>query len=190
MSWDCITVNVNDRNALNGQQLSQSNVIPADFSLSSRLAKLYAARATAYFLFWFVTSTSPTLYCSYIPALCPSRWHLLKKTFICSNYWIEIHLICNLFLQTFYSLRWNPGCCDPPGKMQVHCWCLMMGHRTGHYVLAGVHQATKKPNAVNSFLSKHSGSLVLIGPGNSSYASMTALHYFCVLCYLTLRGWD
>lgn len=75
-----------------------------------------------------------------------------------------MHLICNLFLQTFDSLRWNPGCCDATGNMQVQCQCFLMGPRTGHYVLAGVHQATKKPNAVNSFLSKHSGSSVLIGP--------------------------
>lgn len=42
----------------------------------------------------------------------------------------------------------------------------------------------------NSLLSQHSGSLVAISPGNSSYVSMTAQHYFCVLCYLTLRGRD
>lgn len=35
-----------------------------------------------------------------------------------------------------------------------------------------------------------SAPLVAIVPGNSSYASMTARHYFCPRCYLTLRGRD
>lgn len=90
------------------------------------------------------------------------------------------------------EILWS-HCCDPTRKIQercVRCWGPMMGHHTGHYFLAVVHQATEKQNAANSLLSQHSGSLVAIRPGNSSYVSMTAQHYFCVLCYLTLRGRD
>lgn len=63
-----------------------------------------------------------------------------------------------------------------------------MGHHTGHYFLAVLHQATEKQNATNSLLSQHSGSLVAIRPGNSSYVSMTAQPYFCVLLDIERPG--
>lgn len=123
-----------------------------------------------------------------------STWILAKWLLWCGNILFRCFSNIQEYSQGEHKQHAKPrvSCfLDPTRKIQeVRHGRLTMGHHTGHHFLAIGHQATEKQNVLNSFLSQHSGSLVVISPGNSSYVSMTAQHYFCVLCYLTLRGWD
>lgn len=85
--------------------------------------------------------------------------------------WVALGTFKNIQKATLLRSRH----CDPTRKIQE--WCsLTMGHHTRRYLLALVHWATKKQNAVNSILSLHSGSSVVIRPGNSSYSMWAWLH--------------